>query len=47
MSEFRNSFGENVFKNKYALRPEQTWAEKAKDIVHDVTTNLFAKAPHS
>jgi ribonucleoside-diphosphate reductase alpha chain len=43
MTEFRNSFGENVFKNKYALFPDQTWAEKAKDIVHDVTTNLFAK----
>jgi ribonucleoside-diphosphate reductase alpha chain len=43
MSEFRNSFGENVFKNKYALFPEQTWAEKAHDIVKDVTTNLFVK----
>lgn len=42
-SEFRNSFGERIFKNKYALTPTQTWAEKARDIVHDVTTNLFQK----
>jgi len=42
-SEFRSSFGENIFKHKYALRPDQTWKEKAKDIVKDVTTNLFAK----
>jgi ribonucleoside-diphosphate reductase alpha chain len=41
MSEFRNSFGETIFKNKYALTPEQTWAEKAADIVHDVTENLM------
>jgi ribonucleoside-diphosphate reductase alpha chain len=43
MSEFRNSFGENIFKNKYALTKEQTWAEKSHDIVKDVTTNLFQK----
>ena len=43
MSEFRNSFGENVFKNKYALRPEQTWAEKSEDIVHDVTTRIIRR----
>jgi ribonucleoside-diphosphate reductase alpha chain len=43
MSKFRNSFGENIFKNKYALSPEQTWAEKAHDIVHDVTDNLMGK----
>lgn len=41
MTEFRNTFGENIFKNKYALSEEQTWAEKSSDIVHDVTTNLF------
>ena len=43
MSEFRNSFGENIFKHKYAVRPDQSWADKAKDIVRDVTTNLFSK----
>jgi ribonucleoside-diphosphate reductase alpha chain len=43
MSEFRNSFGENIFRHKYALTPEQTWAEKAHDIVKDVTTNLMGE----
>jgi len=42
-SEFRNSFGENIFKQKYALYPNQKWSEKAYDIVKDVTTNLFLK----
>jgi ribonucleoside-diphosphate reductase alpha chain len=42
-SEFRNSFGENIFRNKYALSEDQTWADKAKDIVHDVTENLMPK----
>ncbi len=42
-SEFRNSFGENIFRNKYALNPNQSWAQKAHDIVRDVTTNLFQK----
>jgi ribonucleoside-diphosphate reductase alpha chain len=32
LSEFRNSFGETIFKNKYALHPE-----------HDVTDNLMPK----
>jgi len=41
MSDFRTSFGENVFRNKYALHKDQTWAEKAADIVRDVTTNLM------
>tara|TARA_R110000787_G_scaffold3763_2_gene14537 strand:- start:270 stop:1904 length:1635 start_codon:yes stop_codon:yes gene_type:complete len=41
--KFRSSFAENIFKQKYALTPEQTWDEKAADIVTDVTTNLMAK----
>jgi ribonucleoside-diphosphate reductase alpha chain len=41
MSEFRNSFGENIFRHKYALSETQTWREKAYDIVHDVTDNLM------
>lgn len=41
--EFRNSFGESIFKNKYAVTKDQTWAEKAHDIVKDVTTNLMPK----
>jgi ribonucleoside-diphosphate reductase alpha chain len=36
-SVFKNPFAENIFKHKYALHPEQTWAEKAHDIVEDVT----------
>ena len=40
---FKNKFGENIFQNKYALTEEQTWAEKADDIVKDVTTNLMSK----
>lgn len=43
MTVFRNSFGDNIFKNKYALTSEQTWEEKAADIVNDVTTNLMGK----
>lgn len=38
---FRNSFGENVFRFKYAKSENQTWAEKAHDIVKDVTGNLM------
>lgn len=43
MSEFRNEFGENIFRHKYANHPEQTWAEKVDLIVHDVTENLMPK----
>lgn len=41
MSEFKNSFGENIFRQKYALHPGQTWAEKARDLVRNVTENLM------
>ena len=43
MSKFRNSFGETIFRSKYALSPTQTWAEKAYDLVHSVTENLMTK----
>lgn len=36
MSEFKNSFAENIFHNKYARYNGQTWAQKAKEIVDDV-----------
>lgn len=36
MSEFKNSFAENVFRQKYARYHGQTWAQKAKEIVDDV-----------
>jgi ribonucleoside-diphosphate reductase alpha chain len=38
---FRNSFGESIFRHKYALTETQTWEEKADDIVKDVTTGIF------
>lgn len=38
---FRNSFGETIFKQKYANHPEQTWEEKCELIVADVTQNLM------
>lgn len=34
--EFKNSFAENVFRQKYARYHGQTWAQKAKEIVDDV-----------
>jgi ribonucleoside-diphosphate reductase alpha chain len=40
---FRNSFGDTIFKQKYANTPDQTWEEKADLIVHDVTENLMQK----
>lgn len=36
MNEFKSSFAANVFQNKYARYPGQTWAQKAKEIVDDV-----------
>jgi len=43
LSEFRNSFGENIFRHKYALSDTQTWAEKSQDIVNSVCQNLMPK----
>ena len=36
MSEFRNSFAENVFRFKYAQGPGDTWAKLAERLVDDV-----------
>ena len=36
MSEFKTSFANNIFNNKYARYPGQTWHEKAREIVEDV-----------
>jgi ribonucleoside-diphosphate reductase alpha chain len=36
LEEFKNSFAANVFRQKYARYPGQTWAQKAKEIVDDV-----------
>lgn len=35
-AEFKSTFAENIFKNKYALTQAQTWHEKARSIVLDV-----------
>lgn len=43
MSVFKSSFAENIFRQKYALFPEQTWEEKAYDIVMDVTSMVLLK----
>ena len=42
MSDFRNSFGESIFRNKYALNETQTWAEKVDDLMHDVCTGILS-----
>jgi ribonucleoside-diphosphate reductase alpha chain len=36
LTEFKSSFAENVFRQKYSRYPGQTWAQKAKEIVDDV-----------
>ena len=36
MSEFRNSFAETIFKQKYAQGPDDTWAALSKRLVDDV-----------
>ena len=47
MSEFRNSFAENVFRFKYAQGPGDTWSKLAERLVEDVcgsrwgTTNIL------
>jgi len=41
MSEFKNSFGQNIFNQKYANFEGQTWSEKCDLIVDDVTENIF------
>ena len=47
MSEFRNSFAENVFRFKYAQGPGDTWAKLSERLVEDVcgsrggTTNIL------
>lgn len=43
MSEFRNSFAQNVFNQKYARYEGQTWEEKAREIAQNVTENLMPK----
>jgi len=41
---FRNKFSENIFKLKYAQRPDETWQERAHAIVEDVVGTRWGKA---
>lgn len=43
-SEFRTTFGKTIFDTKYAKFPGETWAERALDIVEDVTGTRWGKA---
>jgi len=42
-SEFRNSFGQTIFNNKYAKFPGETWAQRAHDLVEDVCGTRWGK----
>ena len=42
MTEFRNSFAENVFRFKYAQGPGDTWAKLSERLVEDVCGDLRA-----
>lgn len=44
-SEFRSSFGENIFRLKYAVSPSQTWADKAHNIVEAVCGPIGSDTP--
>jgi ribonucleoside-diphosphate reductase alpha chain len=41
---FRNKFSENIFKLKYAQRPDETWAERAHAVVEDVCGTRWGTA---
>lgn len=45
MSEFRNSFAENVFRFKYAQGPGDTWSKLAERLVEDVCGSRNGTAP--
>ena len=42
MTVFKNSFGENIFKQKYANDSDQTWEQKAELIVGDVVQEMLS-----
>ncbi len=42
-NRFRNSLGENVFRNKYAQGPNDTWDNLAERVVEDVCGKRFGK----
>jgi ribonucleoside-diphosphate reductase alpha chain len=45
MSEFRNSFAENVFRFKYAQGPGDTWAKLSERLVEDVCGSRNGTVP--
>jgi Ribonucleotide reductase, barrel domain len=45
LSEFRNSFGENVFRFKYAQGPGDTWPKLADRLVEDVCGSRWGTQP--
>lgn len=47
MSEFRNSFAQNIFNYKYAKFQGETWANRAYEIVEDVCGYQFGKSTYS
>ena len=44
--EFKNSFGQNIFQQKYATFQGQKWSEKVKELVTDVTHNHLGASEH-
>ena len=46
MSEFRNSFAENVFRFKYAQGPGDTWAKLSERLVEDVCGSRNGTVPN-
>lgn len=43
LTEFKSTFAQNIFNNKYARYPGETWANRAKEIVEDVCGSRWGK----
>ena len=43
INRFKNSFSENIFKNKYAQGPNDTWDALADRLVEDVCGSRWGK----
>jgi len=44
MTDFKNSFAQNIFNAKYAKFPGETWAQRSHDIVEDVCGSRWGTA---
>jgi len=44
MTDFKNSFAQNIFNVKYAKFPGETWAQRSHDIVEDVCGSRWGTA---